>query len=66
MPHVDRELLTQLDDEQALLVGLSGDAEVYRVRHNPTFSPGIAIRIARDGAARPRRLPRHEGWRGKV
>jgi hypothetical protein len=46
---IERDLLTQLDDERALLVGLSADAEAYRLRYRPTFTGGVDIRIARDG-----------------
>jgi hypothetical protein len=50
MQRIERDLLTPLHDERALLVGLPADAEAYRVRYSPSFAPGAVIRIARDGA----------------
>jgi hypothetical protein len=50
MPRIERDLLTPLDAERTLLVGLSAEAEVYRLRYSPSFAPGAEIRIAREGA----------------
>jgi hypothetical protein len=53
MQRIERGLLTQLDDERALLVGLSGDAEVYRLRYRPTFQPSRSAAIFASRATAP-------------